>query len=139
MRKGSSLRKMAGLLAAVLLAGCLAPEPPPSPDDPRIIKGMEEKLDKALRERQEECDVRVRERAEQIVDSLVIRQLRKMRRDSLELPPQMPRPLRPAAKPPSDTGPVEPLWTNSLQPLLDSLLLLDSLNTRDSLNAKDSL
>lgn len=133
MKKQSSLRKMAGLVAVLVLSGCLAPEPPPSPDDPHILKGVEEKLNRALRERKEECNVRVRERAEEIVDSLVIRQLRKMRRDSLEVPALIPRPLRPAAKPPADTGPVEPLWIDSLQPLLDSLLLLDSLNRKDSI------
>lgn len=134
MRKGGSLRKMAGLLVSLLLlAGCLAPEAPPSPDDPRILEGVQEKLNRALLERQAECDARVRQRAEEVVDSLVIRQLRKMRRDSLQVPPLLPRPLRPAAKPPSDTGPVEPLWTDSLMPLLDSLLLLDSLSEKDSI------
>lgn len=100
-------------LFVICLTGCLKTDPPPHPDDPRIRRGVQEKLQLSIEERWSICNTAVTERAMEIVDSLVLAEIQRRRIESLHLPPPATRPSRPPDKAPLDSGIPAPLWDES--------------------------
>lgn len=71
---------------------------------------VEEEVEQQLAYRRADCKQRVLERARAIVDSIIARELRDLRNDSLPRPQRLIRPDKPPIKSPSDTLSPTPLW-----------------------------
>jgi hypothetical protein len=75
-------------------------------------EALQEKLDKYTAIQIEKCNKKIFNRAQAIVDSILLKEAQEKTIDTFERPPKPLKPNRPALKVPKDTTAVGPLFRN---------------------------
>ena len=73
-------------------------------------ESLQKKLDVYIRASERKCTAKIKERAEEIVDSLLLREAQIKTVDKIVRPPIPPKPTRPEIKSTKDTSDIRPLF-----------------------------
>jgi len=102
--------KIYQILALFVLSTLLMGQAAPKSKKQLMDESLQEKLNKYTKVQFQKCEKRILNRAQAIVDSILLKEAQEKTIDTFDRPPKPFKPTRPTLKVPKDTTAVEPLF-----------------------------